>query len=65
LEIPPYSGISSNNGEWISKLIEDCYKYVTEFHFILTVRIGLMDDYVKFLRYGQHLLRKNGSGVLA
>jgi hypothetical protein len=27
---PPYSGISSNNGEWISKLIDD-YKYVEEF----------------------------------
>ncbi len=29
---PPYSGISSNNGEWISKLIED-YKYVDGVHF--------------------------------
>ena len=29
---PPYSGISSNNGEWISKLIED-YKYIDGVHF--------------------------------
>jgi len=60
---PPYSGISSNNGEWISKLIED-YKYVDGVHFNER-KHWLNDDYVKFLRYGQHLIEKNGSGVLA
>ncbi len=60
---PPYSGISSNNGEWISKLIED-YKYVDGIHFNER-KHWLNDDYVKFLRYGQHFIEKNGSGVLA
>src|SRR5690606_3120599 len=26
---------------------------------------SLSDDYVKFIRYGQHYIEKNGSGVLA
>ena len=29
---PPYSGISTNTGEWITKKIED-YKYVNGVHF--------------------------------
>jgi len=60
---PPYSGVSSNNGEWISNLIED-YKYVDGVHFNER-KHWLNDDYVKFLRYGQHFIEKNGSGVLA
>jgi predicted helicase len=60
---PPYSGISSNNGEWISNLIDD-YKYVDGVHFNER-KHWLNDDYVKFLRYGQHYIEKNGSGVLA
>lgn len=60
---PPYSGISSNNGEWINKLIED-YKYIDGVHFNER-KHWLNDDYVKFLRYGQHFIEKNGSGVLA
>jgi predicted helicase len=60
---PPYSGISSNNGEWISKLIED-YKYVDGVHFNER-KHWLNDDYVKFIRYGQHFIEKNGSGILA
>lgn len=60
---PPYSGISSNRGEWISNLIED-YKYVDGEH-INERKHWLNDDYVKFIRYGQHYIEKNGSGVLA
>lgn len=60
---PPYSGISSNNGKWISDLIED-YKYVDGIHFNER-KHWLNDDYVKFLRYGQHFIEKNGSGILA
>ncbi len=60
---PPYSGISSNNGKWISGLIEG-YKYVDGVHFNER-KHWLNDDYVKFLRYGQHFIEKNGSGVLA
>jgi predicted helicase len=60
---PPYSGISSNNGKWISDLIDD-YKYVDGIH-INERKHWLNDDYVKFLRYGQHYIEKNGQGVLA
>ncbi|MDO9152123.1 MAG: type ISP restriction/modification enzyme [Paludibacter sp.] len=60
---PPYSGISSNNGKWISDLIED-YKYIDGVHFNER-KHWLNDDYVKFIRYGQHFIEKNGSGVLA
>jgi predicted helicase len=60
---PPYSGISSNNGKWISNLIDD-YKYVDGVHFNER-KHWLNDDYVKFLRYGQHHIEKNGQGILA
>ena len=60
---PPYSGISSNNGVWIRNLIED-YKYVDDVYFNER-KHWLNDDYVKFLRYGQHFIEKNGSGILA
>jgi predicted helicase len=60
---PPYSGISSNNGKWISDLIED-YKYIDGEHFNER-KHWLNDDYVKFMRFGQHFIDKNGSGVLA
>ena len=60
---PPYSGISSNNGKWISDLIED-YKYVDGIHFNER-KHWLNDDYVKFIRFGQHFIEKNGEGVLA
>jgi predicted helicase len=60
---PPYSGISSNNGKWISDLIDD-YKYVNGVHFNER-KHWLNDDYVKFLRFGQYYIEKNGQGVLA
>ncbi len=60
---PPYSGISSNNGKWISELIED-YKYVDGVHFNER-KHWLNDDYVKFIRFGQHFIEKNGEGILA
>ncbi len=60
---PPYSGISSNKGKWIKDLIED-YKYVDGEHF-KERKHWLNDDYVKFIRYGQHYIEKNGNGVLA
>jgi len=60
---PPYSGISNNMGEWICKLIED-YKYIDGEHFGER-KHWLHDDYVKFIRYGQHFVDKNGEGILA
>lgn len=59
---PPYSGISTNNGEWISKKIED-YKYVNGEHFG-EKKHWLQDDYVKFFRLAESLVEKNEEWVL-
>ena len=63
---PPYSGESANKGEWIMKLMED-YKKEPGGKEKLRERNPkwINDDYVKFLRYGQHFIEKNGTGVLA
>ncbi|WBX85348.1 type ISP restriction/modification enzyme [Sphingosinicella microcystinivorans] len=59
---PPYSGISQNNGNWITAKIED-YKYVDGVHFGER-KHWLQDDYVKFLRLAEHMIEQNGEGVL-
>ena len=63
---PPYSGESVNKGEWIMSLMEE-YKKEPGGQEKLKERNPkwINDDYVKFLRYGQHFIEKNGSGVLA
>jgi predicted helicase len=63
---PPYSGESSNKGEWIMSLMED-YKKEPGGKEKLKERNPkwINDDYVKFLRYGQHFIEKNESGILA
>ena len=63
---PPYSGESANKGEWIMSLMDD-YKKAPGGKEKLKERNPkwINDDYVKFLRYGQHFIEKNGSGVLA
>lgn len=62
---PPYSGASANKGEWIMSLMED---YKTEPGGIEKLNERnpkwLNDDYVKFIRYGQQFIEKNGEGVL-
>lgn len=57
---PPYSVSSSNKGEWIQKLMEDYKKDLNERNIQ-----PLSDDYLKFIRYGQHFIEKNGEGILA
>lgn len=63
---PPYSGESANKGDWIMGLMED-YKKEPGGKEKLNERNPkwINDDYVKFLRYGQHFIEQNGSGVLA
>ena len=63
---PPYSGESANKGKWIMDLMQD-YKKEPGGKEKLKERNPkfINDDYVKFLRYGQHFIEKNGSGVLA
>lgn len=63
---PPYLGESKNQGKWIMSLMED-YKKEPGGKLKLNERNPkwINDDYVKFIRYGQHYIEKNGSGVLA
>jgi hypothetical protein len=62
---PPYSGISQNNGEWITRLVGD-YKFEPGGKEKLQERkTWLNDDYVKFIRLAEHYIEKNGSGVVA
>ncbi len=54
---PPYNRDSKNQGEFITDLMKDYYFKGSSG--------SLNDDYIKFIRYGQHLIEQNGSGVLA
>jgi predicted helicase len=62
---PPYSGHSSNKGEWIEKLLESYKQEPTGGRLQEKNPKWLNDDYVKFIRFGQHFIDKNGEGVLA
>lgn len=57
---PPYSVSSSNKSEWIENLTADYKKDLNERNIQ-----PLSDDYIKFIRFGQHFIDKNGEGVLA
>ena len=57
---PPYSVSSTNKSEWIEKLTEDYKKDLNEKNIQ-----PLSDDYIKFIRFGQHFIDKNRSGILA
>lgn len=59
---PPYSGHSSNKGEWIERLMAD-YKVSPELKRPAQAK-WLSDDYVKFVRFAEHMIEKNGEGVL-
>lgn len=56
---PPYAVSSTNKNEWIQNLIADYKKNLNE------RKINLDDDYIKFTRFGQHFIDKNGEGILA
>ncbi|MFA5010545.1 MAG: type ISP restriction/modification enzyme [Ignavibacteria bacterium] len=63
---PPYSGESANKGEWIMNLMEDYKKEPGGKEKLKEQNSKFInDDYVKFIRYGQHFIEINGSGVLA
>jgi predicted helicase len=66
---PPYSGESQNTGlhvSWLDDLMND-YKKEPGTEEKLNERNykWLNDDYVKFIRYGQHFIEKSDGGVLA
>ena len=59
---PPYSGHSSNKGKWISGLLER-YKQSDDLKKPAQGK-WLSDDYVKFIRLAEHLIEKNGEGIV-
>ena len=62
---PPYSGESANKGEWIMGLME-AYKQEPGGKQRLQERNPkwINDDYVKFIRFAEHMIDQNGEGVL-
>lgn len=63
---PPYSGESANKGDWIMSLMEDYKKEPGGIEKLKERNPkSINDDYVKFMRYGQHFIEKNGEGILA
>ena len=56
---PPYSVSSSNKGKWILDLIKDYKKNLNE------QKINLDDDYIKFIRFAEHFIEENKSGIVA
>jgi len=62
---PPYSGESANKGDWIMGLME-AYKMEPGGKQKLQERNPkwINDDYVKFIRLAEHLIERNGEGVL-
>lgn len=56
---PPYAVSSTNKSEWILNILKDYKKDLNE------RKINLDDDYIKFIRYGQYYIDKNGEGILA
>ncbi len=62
---PPYLGESKNKDPWINKLIKD-YKKEPDSSKPLQERNPkwINDDYVKFIRLAQHMVDKNGEGVV-
>ena len=55
---PPYSVSSQNKGAWIQGLLHKYKKNLRE------RKINLDDDYIKFIRFSEYLISKNGSGIL-
>ena len=60
---PPYSGHSSNRGDWIRGLIGD-YKQIDGQPLGEKNPKWLQDDYVKFLRFAQWKVEQAGRGII-
>ena len=57
---PPYSVSTQNKSKWINNLLADYKKGLSEKNIQ-----PLSDDYIKFIRFGQYFIEKNGEGILA
>ena len=69
---PPFSGISNNNGVWVSDLLRGklpggervASYYEVNGEPLVERKVWLQDDYVKFFRYAQWLIEDHAGGVL-
>jgi type I restriction-modification system DNA methylase subunit len=72
---PPYAGMSANKGKWITDLVKKGYTRADGtkddgYYRVDGKPLGeknpkwLLDDYVKFIRFGQWKIDKTGEGVL-
>jgi predicted helicase len=57
---PPYSVSSENKSPWILDLIKEYKKDLNERNIQ-----PLSDDYIKFIRYAEHFIEKNKTGIVA
>ena len=57
---PPYNVSTQNKNDWINGLMADYKKGLNEKNIQ-----PLSDDYIKFIRYGEHCIEKTGTGILA
>lgn len=57
---PPYSVSSSNKGVWIQNLMQVYKENLNEKNIQ-----PLSDDYIKFIRFAEHFVEKNESGIVA
>lgn len=62
---PPYSGHSVNKSTWMDGLLDDYKQEPGGGKLQEKNPKWLNDDYVKFIRYGQYFVEKNGEGILA
>jgi predicted helicase len=58
---PPYSVSSWNNGDWITKLVEDYKRTVRSEESQIQ---SLSNDYIKFLRFGEWNIEQTQVGIL-
>lgn len=57
---PPYSVSSNNKSKYIEKLVADYKKDLNERNIQ-----PLSDDYIKFIRFAEEMVAKNGDGIVA
>jgi len=68
---PPYSGSSANKNDWTEKLLKEELDGAQSYFRVNGEPLGeknskmLQDDYVKFLRFAQWKIQKEGKGILA
>ena len=62
---PPYNSASQNNDKWILNLIQSYKKEPNSDKKLDEKSLNLNDDYVKFIKLGEHFIEKNASGIVA